>query len=97
VCASTIIASGALRALNDRGLSCPKQVSLIAHDDALPSLRAIDFEPALTVTRSPLREACKPIVEQLLSLLKGEQATSQQTVAKAELIVRRSTALPPIH
>ncbi|MEJ6404677.1 substrate-binding domain-containing protein [Yoonia sp. 2307UL14-13] len=93
VCASTLIAAGVMRAAKDRGLTVPEDVSVIAHDDALPQMKAVSFEPALTVTRAPLRDACAPLANLLVDLVGG--ATPQQKIDRAELIVRQSTGPVP--
>lgn len=95
VCASTLIASGVMKAVRDRGLRVPDDVSIIAHDDALPLTRAISFDPALTVTRAPLRDACAPLANMLIEHLNGTPAKDLNVVLKAELIVRGSTGPAP--
>ena len=95
VCASTLIASGVMKAVRDRGLSIPADVSVIAHDDALPQTRAINFEPALTVTRAPLRDACEPLANMLVDHLNGTPAKDLNVILKAEMIVRGSTGPAP--
>ncbi len=95
VCATTLIASGVMRAVRDRGLSTPEDVSVMAHDDALPQTRAINFDPALTVTRAPLRDACAPLADMLVAHLKGTPAADLKSIVKAELIVRGSTGPAP--
>lgn len=95
ICASTLIASGVYRAARDRGLSVGRDVSVVAHDDALPQVRALEFEPALTVTRAPLRDACKPLADHLIDHLGGRPAEELQTLAEAELIIRGSTGPAP--
>ena len=57
VSSSTIIAAGILRAVRDKGLRVPDDVSIVSHDDAPPQLDAMGFDPALTVTYSPLTPA----------------------------------------
>jgi len=95
ICASTLIASGVMNAVRDRGLSVPGDVSVIAHDDALPQTRAINFDPALTVTRAPLRDACAPLANMLVDHLNGRPAKDLNVVLKADLIVRGSTGPAP--
>jgi LacI family transcriptional regulator len=95
VCGSTLIAAGVLQAARDLSLSVPADLSIVAHDDALPQLRAIAFDPALTVTRSPLRDACKPLADALIDHIDGAPAQGLQTLVRAELIVRNSTAPVP--
>ena len=95
VCASTTIADGVYRAAKDLRLSIPTDLSVIAHDDAIPEMRAVNFEPALTVTRSPIRDASEPLAPAVQELLKGKEPKTLQTLARAELIVRNSTAPAP--
>ncbi len=95
VCGSTLIAAGVLRAVRDLGLSVPGDVSVMAHDDALPQHRAIAFDPALTVTRAPLREACAPLAGLLIDHIDGAPATELQRLVRAETIVRNSTGPVP--
>jgi LacI family transcriptional regulator len=96
VCGSTLIAAGALQAARDIGLSVPGDLSVVAHDDALPQLRAIAFDPALTVTRSPLRDACGPLANHLIDHIDGRPVSALQTLVHAELIVRGSTGPSPL-
>jgi len=91
LCADTVIASGVMRAVKDRRLRVPDDVSIMAHDDAFPLARAIDFDPALTVTRAPLRDACIPLANLLIDHLNGKQAGQLQELGDVELIVRGST------
>ena len=95
VCASTTIADGVYRAAKDLGLSIPADLAVVAHDDAIPEMRAVNFEPALTVTRSPIRDASEPLALAVQELLKGKEPKDLQTIARAELIVRNSTAPAP--
>jgi LacI family transcriptional regulator len=91
LCASTLIAAGVMRALADRGLQVPRDASVIAHDDAVPMMRAVNFAPALTVTRSPLRDACAPLADMMQALLNGADPARLQTIVTADLILRAST------
>lgn len=95
VCASTLVAAGVFRAVHDRGLQIPYDVSVIAHDDALPLTRARSFDPALTVTRAPLRDACAPLAKLLTAHLGGVAADDLQIITRAELLVRGSTGPAP--
>ena len=95
MCASTVIASGVIRAVRDKGLRVPEDVSVMAHDDALPLTRAINFDPALTVTRAPLRDACAPLANILIDYLNGKPLEECQVLVKAEVIVRGSTGPAP--
>jgi LacI family transcriptional regulator len=95
ICASTPIADGVMRAIRDKGLRVPQDVSVIAHDDAMPITRAVNFDPALTVTRAPLRDAYAPLATMMMDHLSGTPASDLQVTMKAELIVRGSTGPAP--
>ena len=70
-------------------------VSIIGHDDAVPRPRGLDTLPALTVTRSPLVQACTPLADKIHALLAGTPSAELQTIARTELIIRATTG--PIH
>lgn len=91
ICASTLVASGVYRAAADLGLAIPGDLSVVAHDDAVPQMRAANFNPSLTVTRAPLRDACAPLAQGICDLLDGKPAGQLQILAQSELIIRTST------
>ncbi len=95
ICASTAIAAGVLQAARDLALDVPRDLSVMAHDDALPQLRAINFTPALTVTRVPMRDACVPLANHLIDHIDGVAAARLQTLIRAAVIVRNSTGPVP--
>jgi LacI family transcriptional regulator len=84
-------ALGALRALRDRGLVAPRQISIVGFDD-LP-VAALSL-PALTTVRQPLAEMGSFAVEMLLKLIAGEPLSSARVELATNLIVRESTAPP---
>jgi len=91
ICASTLTATGVLRALADRNIAVPKEISVMAHDDGLPDHRPARMKPTLTVTHLPMREACQPLADMVVGLLDGAPLEKLQTTVMAELIVRGST------
>ncbi len=95
VCASTPIAYGVMRAIRDKGLRVPEDVSVVAHDDAMPVPRAVTLDHALTVTRSPLRDACEPLAHMLMDHLNGKSVADLQVTLTADMIVRGSTGPAP--
>ena len=95
LCSSTVLALGAVRAMNNAGLKLGEDISLIAHDDVLPMLRPENFRVPLTTTRSSLRAAGSRIAKRLISGLQGQDALPQQELWEAELIVRASTGPAP--
>jgi LacI family transcriptional regulator len=95
LCSSTVLALGAIRALNQAGLRLGEDVSLIAHDDVLPMLKPENFSVPLTTTRSPLRAAGVRIAQRLIGTVKQSGAFPEQELWKTELIVRASTGAAP--
>lgn len=95
VCASTEVAAGAYRAVADRGLAIPGDISIIAHDDDVPGLEAGAFAPPLTATRSAFTDACVPLADILIDAVEGRRplAEMQRTILP-EFNIRRSTAAP---
>ncbi|NEE03895.1 LacI family DNA-binding transcriptional regulator [Phytoactinopolyspora halotolerans] len=86
--ASDEFALGALRAAAERGIAVPEQLSIVGFDDAPPAAWST---PALTTIRQPHGEKGQAAAEQLLGLRPIEDVTYS-----TELVVRSSTAPPPI-
>ncbi|KAA3503329.1 LacI family transcriptional regulator [Rhizobium rhizogenes] len=95
LCASTALALGAIRSMNQRGLKPGKDISLIAHDDVLPLLKPDNFSVPLTTTRSSLRAAGVRVGQRLINRIKFAQMEPHQELWKAELVVRSSTGPAP--
>lgn len=91
ICSDVRIAKGVYQALEALGLSVPGDVSVVAHDDHLPQLRASAFFPALTVTKAPLRDSWEPLADCMAGLLEGRPLEELQIVGRHELIIRNST------
>jgi DNA-binding LacI/PurR family transcriptional regulator len=86
--ASDELALGALRAAAERGIAVPEQLSIIGFDDAPPAAWST---PTLTTIRQPHRHKGQVATEQLLGL-----RPIQDLTYPTELVVRSSTARPPI-
>lgn len=93
VCVSTVVAAGVMRAIAETGLRVPDDVSVVAHDDALPQMQAVNFVPALTVTRAPLYDACQPLADHLVVAIAG--GAPRQELVDAAFIVRGSSGPVP--
>ena len=91
VCASTFVASGIYAAALKRGLEIGTDLSVVAHDDAPPYLRAQDFVPPLTTTVSPLTDACAPLAEMIAERVAHPAAPARRLVAPVSLVERGST------
>lgn len=88
VCASDVMALGAMRAVHARGLRLPEDVSVVGYDDS-PLMAFTD--PPLTTIRQPVQSLCRAAVQMLLSEIRGERATRTEVVVEPELVVRGST------
>jgi len=95
LCSSTVLALGAVRAINQAGLKLGQDISLIAHDDVLPMLKPENFSVPLTTTRSPLRAAGRRIAERLIAGILNLEVLPEQELWKTDLIVRASTGPAP--
>jgi LacI family transcriptional regulator len=95
LCASILVALGALRAIAEAGLKVPDDVSVVVHDDDMPAFRADHMHPPLTTTRSSIRAAGVRVAEMALARSRGEPPQALQEVWPVELVVRDSTAPPP--
>lgn len=85
--ASDLIAIGAVRALAERGLAVPADVSVVGFDD-IPA--ASLTHPSLTTIAQDYGLAGEVLVDTLLRQIKGERTESLSLPAR--LIVRRSSA-----
>ncbi|MFI1482178.1 LacI family DNA-binding transcriptional regulator [Streptomyces sp. NPDC020747] len=85
------MALGAYRALAERGLSVPDNVSVVGFDD-LPE--AHWASPPLTTVRQPLAEMAATALRLLVRMMAGEQPEGTRTELSTRLVVRASTAAP---
>ncbi|WP_418277735.1 LacI family DNA-binding transcriptional regulator [Isoptericola jiangsuensis] len=83
------LALGLLRALWERGVRVPDDVSVVGFDDVDG---AAYFVPPLTTVRQPFADLGARAVAMLLSALRGEAVPRQRI--EPELVVRSSTAPP---
>lgn len=95
VCASDLMALGAIRAARARGLSVPDDVSVVGFDDS-PLIAFTD--PPLTTIRQPVVSMGEAAVSALVSEISGTRVPRSELLFHPELIVRGSTgaARPPV-
>ena len=86
------LAIGAYRALYERGLSIPQDMSIVGFDDIEASAFAA---PPLTTIRQPFAEIATTAVKLLFEIINGQQTEAVQIMLQPELIVRESTANLP--
>lgn len=92
VCGNVRLARGVYQGLAALGLSVPGDVSVVAHDDELPALRASAFFPALTVTKAPLRDSWEPLADCLAGAIDGKALGTLQRIGTYSFIERNSVA-----
>ncbi len=92
-CFNDTSAIGAIRAIEDAGLKCPRDISVIGFDDIII---ADYFNPRLTTVRQPLHrmgtEATRLLVQRIQT---PEQPFPREIWFEPELIVRESTMAVP--
>jgi DNA-binding LacI/PurR family transcriptional regulator len=85
------MALGLLRALHERGLRVPEDVSVVGFDDIG---EAAYYTPPLTTVRQDFAEVGRRSIELLLAQVRSGARSAERQVVPAELIVRQSTAPP---
>lgn len=85
------MAIGALRAIQERGLTVPGDVSLVGVDDIEISRF---LNPPLTTVRQPLENMARAGIELLLKLMRDDSPETTQVVLQPELMIRQSTTAP---
>ena len=89
-----VMAWGAVDAARARGLRVPEDLSVVGFDDAP---RDPTDAPPLTTVRQPLREKGLEAARLLVNVLDhGPADPAPRVVLPTELVVRRSTASPPV-
>ncbi|MDP5307391.1 substrate-binding domain-containing protein [Paracoccus spongiarum] len=96
ICGNTRVAKGVYHAANALGLAIPGDVSVIAHDDHLATLKSAAFFPALSVSDAPLRDSWQPLAGCLAASLDGAPLKQAQIVGPHRMILRDSTAAPRV-
>lgn len=89
VCASDILALGAIRAVRRSGRRVPEDVSVVGYDDsALMSCT----EPPLTTIRQPIDAMGRTAIELLVAQMQGGATNGAELLFEPELVLRASTA-----
>lgn len=92
VCASDIMALGAIRAARKAGLRVPEDISVIGFDD---SMFMPLVEPAVTTIRQPVDAIARAAVGLLTSQITGRGTRPGEILFEPELVVRDSTGPAP--
>ncbi|KKD02356.1 substrate-binding domain-containing protein, partial [Streptomyces sp. WM6386] len=86
-------ALGLLRALHERGRRVPEDVSVIGFDDIA---EASSFLPPLTTVHQDFAEVGRLCVQAVLRKMRHDDASHGTTLVPTRLMVRESTAPPPV-
>jgi DNA-binding LacI/PurR family transcriptional regulator len=94
VCASDLMALGAIRAARRAGLGVPQDVSIVGFDD---SFLMNCTEPPLTTIRQPIEPMSRMVIELLIGQMGGGPKPHDELLFEPELVVRASTGPAPTH
>jgi len=93
ICFNDTTAIGAIRALHEAGMECPRNVSVVGFDDIVGAQFHV---PSLTTIRQPLNAMGRLAASILLDrIAKPEKVYAPTIMVKPKLIVRESTAPAP--
>jgi LacI family transcriptional regulator len=92
---SIILALGARRAIEERGLAIGRDISIIIHDDDLSYMKNGNDVPIFTATRSSVRDAGRRAAAMLLDIIAAPSSPPQNQLLEAELIIGQSTGPAP--
>src|SRR5262249_35944355 len=88
ICASDVLALGAMKAVRRLGLSVPADVSVVGYDDSA-FMNCTD--PPLTTVRQPIDSMGHAAVALLVSQVAGNVVPGDEMLFEPELVVRGST------
>ena len=92
VCASDLMALGAIRAARDLGIEVPRDLSVIGYDDS-PLIAFTD--PPLTTVRQSVQSMSEAAVHAMLDQIAGDPVPRAEYIFRPELVVRGSTGAAP--
>lgn len=81
------MALGALRAIREAGLSCPKDIALVSFDGLMPADQTM---PRLTTVAQPVTEVGDRATRLLASVIEGEVTSPEHVVFPTALVIRES-------
>src|SRR5437867_4853106 len=90
-CTNNMMALGALAAIQEIGLACPEDISLLGFDDFY---WATLLRPRLTVVRQPAREVGMIAARMLIDHVEGRPSVASPVLLATQLVVRDSCSPP---
>lgn len=94
IAGNMLIAKGIHNALAMLGLRVPHDVSVVAHDDALPGEDLLALPPC-SGTRSALSLSWEPLAQGLIGAIEGQPLADLQRLGDFEVIEAGSVSSPP--
>jgi len=89
ICASDVLALGAVRGVRRLGLDVPGDVSIVGYDD---SAVMTCTDPPLTTIRQPIEAMGQAAVQLLIAEIAGSPVVADELLFEPELVVRASTS-----
>jgi len=89
ICASDVLALGAVRGVRRAGLAVPRDVSVVGYDD---SAVMTCTDPPMTTVRQPIEAMGQTAVQLLVAEIAGTPVVADELLFEPELVVRGSTA-----
>jgi LacI family transcriptional regulator len=90
-CSSDLLAIGAMKAISDRNLRVPEDISIVGFDD-VPE--ASYTTPGLTTVKQPLNEIGRVATRVLRDAIESHEFMPQQIVLTTQLVERKSCTAP---
>jgi len=90
VCGNDLMALGAIRAAQERGLVVGRDVAVVGFDD-IPL--AEHSHPPLTTVHQPIYEIGKRVSEMVIQIIEGEGLTERRVILRPELVIRASSGI----
>ena len=88
ITADDMMAAGAMKAIKEKGLKIPEDISIIGCND-MPIASYLD--PPLTTTKIPFYEIGRLGAEMLIKILNGKELDKTSIVLEPKLVIRNST------
>ena len=85
--ASDEMALGAMKAIREKGLRVPDDISMIGFDD---NPMSIELSPQLTTVRQPISEMGRLSAQMIIKLIDKEEKTGLKKCLETELVIRDS-------
>lgn len=91
-CANDLMAMGAVKAIQSRGLRVPRDVSVVGFDDIEAGRW---FSPAMSTVRPPLVDIGGKAIDLLVKTIREPGRPAEQIALQAKLVVRESSGPAP--